>query len=87
MKPIEPGCLCVIIRSHFGNNGMCVTAVRKLPPFSEGWNEPDIWEIDRPIRIKTLGGEFIRDSSIPEYGLLPIDGHEETEEIEEAATA
>lgn len=76
MKPIEKGCLAIIINSRAGNNGVSVT-VGKCMGRHEVYNEPK-WEIDIEL-IGVLGSKM---NHALESQLLRIDGYEETEASE-----
>lgn len=82
LKPIEPGCLAVIIRSDAGNEGKVVRVLKYIGKI-KGFAGADYWETDTPIN-STIG-EMFRLSR--ESCMMRIDGedfsHEEREEAEE----
>ena len=88
MKPIDPGCFCMIKNSVAGNNGKGVTAISFVGEclFMSRINS-DYWRIDREIPVVDLLGRpdgtttFVR-----ECDLERLDGedfsHEKHEEQE-----
>ena len=82
MKPIEAGCLCLIIQAenpeHVGEN---VVAVRVNKPLTEEYGET-IWMVDGGAPPPTSAGWCSK-----EAWLLRIDGHEpETQDVPEELT-
>lgn len=84
LKPIEPGCLAVIIESVAGNTGKVVTPLRRIPDpvgFEQGG---DYWELDQPLSCVWVyddghteeieGHPFCRAAH-----MMRIDGHTEDE--------
>jgi len=69
-KPIEEGCLALIIKSKAGNSGEVRVGkyIGVVPEFFGG----DYWEVDRPVR--TLHGNI--DYCYREAWLMRIDGEE-----------
>ena len=88
MKPIEPGCLAMVIGGDQEgvDAGKVVTVVRFIG--SDGpLGHQDLWEVDKALSWRsTLGGDYLR-RACPERFLIRIDGFEETEEIQEEAVA
>ena len=85
MKPIEPGCECMVINSVAGNNGLIVTAIRYLGEdfFDENsvFNKGRVWEIDKKVNaINHHGHALPRNKKISEYNLRRLDDYEPTEE-------
>lgn len=76
MKPIEPGCLAVIVGGNPNFNGRVVTPVRFIGKL-DYFPEPDQWLCDAEWTIPTGVMPYC-----PERSLLRIDGFEEPEETE-----
>ena len=75
LKPIEPGCLCVIIKSFCGHTGKVLTVGGRIPQpisFAPG----KYWSTDTPLRT-TWGRE---QSHVCETHIMRIDGHEPDEQ-------
>ena len=54
MKPIEEGCLAMVINSLIDeNNGLCVT-VGKFLGDKKNIKEERLWEVDRPLIYRVL---------------------------------
>jgi hypothetical protein len=84
MKPIEPGCLCVVIRSFCGHQGKTLTVIKQV---DQPTDVEDIsgqwWETD-----KDLSCSWDSSPCWPESYLMRIDGHEpETQDVPEELTA
>lgn len=83
LKPIEEGCMAVIINSWAGNNGICVT-VGKYLGYVKGKMYTDQWEIDRSLQTVSASGSpsgSYRCAS--ERCLMRIDGGEFEEKKEQ----
>lgn len=82
MKPIEEGCLAIIINSIAGNNGICVTVgkfIGELPDYEY----PDLWEVDKALKsIDGWGVTYEGDRMCAERQLLRVDGEEFAEDKE-----
>lgn len=78
MKPIEKGCLALIVHSKAGHAGKTVTVGSYLGAV-KGWYPDGRWEIDR--EVAGTNGEMKR--HYPGKWLMRIDGYkEETKERE-----
>jgi len=88
MKPIEPGCLCIVINDGVcGNNGKSVTAIEYLGNVPDRFLLADkIWRVDPPILWKEIplfkSTEIAKGTDeylpyCPEINLMRIDGDEE----------
>lgn len=82
MKPIEEGCLAMIIRSVAGNDGKIVRVGKFVgeAPLSAWLRGNDNWEVDPPI---TASHGFVV-SYVRECQLMRIDSDEESNEQFEA---
>lgn len=77
MKPIEEGCLAIVIGSGVNeNNGICVT-VGKFLGKKKNFRAERLWEVDKPLVYRIFfQGDFIcfsKESVCPEKNLLRID--------------
>lgn len=95
MKPIVPGCLCVIIGSKSAPelNGVCVEVIRKVSSDEASRlflsRKYEWWEVDRDIPLTAASGMVINYLPFcPTNHLLRIDGHEpETQQEKREVTA
>lgn len=78
LKPIESGCLAVIIRSKAGNEGKVVRVGNYLGKVV-GFGGVNRWEID--IILRTDKGNTC--NHVQEAWLMRIDGEDFSHEIEE----
>lgn len=84
LKPIEAGCLAVIIKAFVPENNGKVVRVGKFlgdnPPVADDAHMPfpRCWEIDTVIPTDT--GYLVK--CAPEYNLLRIDGEDFSDETE-----
>lgn len=78
LKPIEPGCLAVIIRSKAGNEGKVVRVGNYLGKVI-GFGGDNRWEID--ITLKTNLEKLC--NHVREEWLMRIDGEDFSHEVEE----
>lgn len=98
MKPIEPGCLCLVVGcyEHPEDLGKSVTAIRYLPPGDHftpevnGWCEGNSWLCQSPEITSRPGGDGTKGFALydPKH-LRRIDGHEPeqaTEQKKEVST-
>ena len=99
MKPIEPGCLAIVVGDR-DNNGVCVVVGQNLGLKTQieilgeieiacSANGSPIWEVSPEIKIGTYVDSGL-DAMAPictEARLLRIDGYEETEEEKQEVTA
>lgn len=74
LKPIEPGCLCLIVNSTCGNEGISLTVLERAeaPPF---WDKGQWWTTDTLIKFRC--GQLRK--MVREEQLMRIDGHDEQE--------
>lgn len=78
LKPIETGCLAIIIRSTAGNEGTVVT-IGKFLGHVEGYAANNRWEIDK--WIPSNKNKLI--NHVRENWMLRIDGEDFAKEDEE----
>jgi hypothetical protein len=90
MKPIEPGCLAVIIRSRAGNEGKVVRCLEYLgdipAPNPYGCMDSknhDHWLVDKMLnRVSYNTGKIhTRAPYASEHNLMRIDGYDEEEQV------
>ena len=82
MKPIEEGCLALIIHSVAGNSG--VVKVGKFIGMCGFDIGEDYWEVDRPMKCYYLNGsEAPASYTNREINLMRIDGEEFKEELQQ----
>ncbi len=75
MKPIEEGCLALIIQTEAGNSG--VVRVGKFLGFRAGSLDTDYWEVNRPMKfIWNESSSAPAQYSNREVNLMRIDGKE-----------
>jgi hypothetical protein len=94
LKPIEPGCLAVIVNSKHGNNGLMLRVVEYVgeelpdevhPPYRVTFKRGPYWRTDRPVPKYSVGrrdGKVVpigEDCCVSERNLMRIDGHEPDE--------
>jgi len=73
MKPIEPGCLAILINSKGSNNGL-ECQVKSFYGDSERYQDERVWRVDRKLpRYNKLGMLRGHDDLVPEHNLLRID--------------
>jgi len=82
MKPIEAGCMAIVINSRAGNNGICLTVLEYIGEVA-GYHRNDFWRTDTLTkgihRITKEAGKS--DYYMSEFQLMRIDGGEfETEQ-------
>lgn len=90
MKPIEEGCLALVVNGHPKNIGKTVTVGKHLgQPEDTQSDYGDWWEIsDLLILFKEVQSEFmsgyeeVKVRMYPEAGLMCIDGYEESKQEE-----
>jgi len=76
MKPIEEGCLALVIKSTAGNEGKSVT-VGKFLGYVPWYLDSDRWEVDRPMNCVYRGKiKDIKCYHLSENQLMRIDGEE-----------
>lgn len=98
MKPIEPGCLCLVVGCYSDPEdiGKSVTAIKYLPPGRHitpelpGWSEGNSWVCQSPEITSHLRGRGTKGFALfdPKH-LRRIDGDEPeqaTEQKQEAST-
>jgi len=84
MKPIEEGCLALIINSQLGNSGI-VTVGKFIGRNSIHYNN-DLWEVDRQIKYTQIHKNKTTEGFgyfAPEANLLRIDGEEFEDDFEQ----
>jgi len=79
MKPIEKGCLALIIKSNAGNEGITVIVGNFIGAI-DGWGGVDNWEIDKSLP-SMLG------NAVPMHyrgsWMIRIDNYQPYQEIEQ----
>ena len=86
MKPIEAGCLAVVVSGCDQAVGSIVTVVRFVGALD---GHDRVWEVDRALPANDSLGRFDgrMTKMATEQCLLRIDGYWETEDVEEEACA
>ena len=80
LKPIEAGCLAMIIKSRAGNEGKVVTVGRfigKVPRYA-GENR---WEIDQMMKATNSLGDRESCCHVREDWMMRIDGEDFSQEV------
>lgn len=88
MKQIEAGCMAIVINSHAGNNGICVTVGNFIGCLRDWPEYNDMWEVDKLLKAVDFntGMPEEPEAVCSESHLMRIDGGEfiEEEELAEA---
>jgi len=81
MKPIEEGCMALIINSKINSGSVKVI---KYVGSTPGCMTPNLWEVDKKVySMRVFTGEIVQsDNLLPECMLMRIDGYEENESSE-----
>jgi hypothetical protein len=86
LKPIEPGCLAVVINSKFGHSGKVLTVGNRVPTgtviHSDCVTKRRIrlggnmkwWETSLILEKKATDGLSYKSCHVPEHNLMRIDG-------------
>ena len=80
LKPIEAGCLAVVVKSECGNQGDVI--VKSYFGRAYGFN--NVWNVDRPLKWVDLAGSYHEIAMAPESALMRIDGFTEESKTEQA---
>ena len=80
LKPIETGCLAMIIKSRAGNEGKVVTVGNFIGevPWYHGKNR---WEIDQLVKATNDRGDMKSCNHVREDYMMRIDGEDFSHEV------